>query len=518
VSSAEEGDMEGVIVSAKRDDEPITISVVSNERGRYQFPSSKLTPGQYALSIRAAGYDLDGSKTVNVGAQGTAAADLRLKKTTDLAAQLTDAEWVTSMPGTEAQKRPLLNCNSCHSLQRIVMSRYTVDEWIPIIQRMRSVYTNNTTPLTPQRRPDPSKPPSPESIRPYAEFLASINLSQGPWKYQLKTFPRPTGRATHVVYTEYDLPRRTIEPHDVVVDSHGMVWFTDFVEQILGSLDTKTLKVTEYTVPTMKPGYPLGGLDLETDKAGNIYEAEMHQGGVAEFNPRTHQFTMIPIPPQYNNAATQQSFADAPGIDGKEWIKDTGSGTILRYTAATGKWESFGPFTTPDPVHQMNVYGLNADSKNNAYLMDFTDAHGQFIGRIDEQTGQVTYYRTVSAETRPRRSRFDAQDRLWIGEYGGNAVGMFDTKIGKMYEWKMATPWTAPYDVVADKNGDAWTGGMWTDRVTRLDPKTGKIIEYLLPRSTNIRRVFVDNSTTPVTFWTGSNHGASIVELQPTDY
>jgi len=27
----------------------------------------------------------------------------------------------------------------------------------------------------------------------------------------------------------------------------------------------------------------------------------------------------------------------------------------------------------------------------------------------------------------------------------------------------------------------------------------------------------VDNSTTPVTFWVGSNHGASIVKLEPLD-
>jgi hypothetical protein len=26
--------------------------------------------------------------------------------------------------------------------------------------------------------------------------------------------------------------------------------------------------------------------------------------------------------------------------------------------------------------------------------------------------------------------------------------------------------------------------------------------------------VFVDNSTTPVTFWVGSNHGASIIKLE----
>jgi hypothetical protein len=42
-------------------------------------------------------------------------------------------------------------------------------------------------------------------------------------------------------------------------------------------------------------------------------------------------------------------------------------------------------------------------------------------------------------------------------------------------------------------------------------------VEYLLPRPTNIRRVFVDNSTTPVSFWAGSNHGASIVRLQALD-
>jgi hypothetical protein len=33
----------------------------------------------------------------------------------------------------------------------------------------------------------------------------------------------------------------------------------------------------------------------------------------------------------------------------------------------------------------------------------------------------------------------------------------------------------------------------------------------------NIRRVFVDNSTSPVTFWAGNNHGGSIIKLEPLD-
>jgi len=58
---------------------------------------------------------------------------------------------------------------------------------------------------------------------------------------------------------------------------------------------------------------------------------------------------------------------------------------------------------------------------------------------------------------------------------------------------------------------------MVSDQVTRLNTRNGDMIDYLLPRSTNIRRVFVDNSTTPVTFWVGSNHGASIIKLEPLD-
>jgi hypothetical protein len=45
----------------------------------------------------------------------------------------------------------------------------------------------------------------------------------------------------------------------------------------------------------------------------------------------------------------------------------------------------------------------------------------------------------------------------------------------------------------------------------------GQIVEYLLPKQTNVRRVFVDDATTPVTFWVGSNHGASIVRLEPLE-
>ena len=50
---------------------------------------------------------------------------------------------------------------------------------------------------------------NPERLRPRAEFLASINLSQDrrPGNIRSRPLPRLKGRSTKVVITEYDLPR-----------------------------------------------------------------------------------------------------------------------------------------------------------------------------------------------------------------------------------------------------------------------------------------------------------------------
>ena len=61
VTSAAEGAMEGVLVSAKREGSNMTITVVSNASGAYAFPQDRLAPGRYAVSIRAAGYRIAGA-------------------------------------------------------------------------------------------------------------------------------------------------------------------------------------------------------------------------------------------------------------------------------------------------------------------------------------------------------------------------------------------------------------------------------------------------------------------------
>src|ERR1700753_608790 len=59
VSSADEPTMEGVLVSATRAGSNITVTVVTGADGRYSFPAGRLSPGQYALAVRAGGYEVE---------------------------------------------------------------------------------------------------------------------------------------------------------------------------------------------------------------------------------------------------------------------------------------------------------------------------------------------------------------------------------------------------------------------------------------------------------------------------
>ena len=120
VSSQDEGPMEGVVVSAKKDGSTITVSVLTDNKGHYSFPASRLDPGHYTLKIRAVGYNLEAPAAADLAAQKPATADLKLVKAKNMIPQMTNAEWLMSMPGTDEQKDFLLNCVSCHTLQRIV--------------------------------------------------------------------------------------------------------------------------------------------------------------------------------------------------------------------------------------------------------------------------------------------------------------------------------------------------------------------------------------------------------------
>jgi hypothetical protein len=259
VTSQEEGRMEGVLVSAQQQGSTITVTVVSNNQGRYEFPAGRLTPGDYAIRTRATGYDLVNPGAVKVEAGKTTEVDLKLVVTKDIAKQMEPADWMLSNP---AIKDRLIdgvkfgqNCVGCHSLYPIMTSKYPAQTFLSIFDRMfqyssASIYEPgevrvpvNHPHKTIRLKPDGTCCLDSEDL---ARFIASVNLSSrsdGKWPFELKKMPRPTGRATRVIITEFEVPRRESQPHDIAVDSEGIVWYNDHGNRYIGRLDQRTGEV-----------------------------------------------------------------------------------------------------------------------------------------------------------------------------------------------------------------------------------------------------------------------------------
>ena len=304
VRSAAEGPMEGVVVIAQRVGSPGLVAVTSDAHGHFAFPRNRLAPGRYAVTVRAAGFDLP-ERQARVGA-GPARMDLSLVPVTDpdrLASQLTSLEWLNSFPGSDAEKdmmmRNMVNCAFCHSLERVARSDHDEEGFLSVMQRMLTYETDHSSA---DRIQIASTPQPTEHLRwfgrdarPIARWLSTVNLSGGrsTWDYPLKTLPRPTGEATNAVVTVYPIPRAQGVIHDLDVDSKGNVWYGNTGWDFIGKLDPRTGRFSEWPAPNFLPARPAPGTDrivgvqdIQVDGHDRVWVAV---GGTrhARFDPAT---------------------------------------------------------------------------------------------------------------------------------------------------------------------------------------------------------------------------------------
>jgi virginiamycin B lyase len=521
VSSTEEGQMEGVLVSAKKEGATVTTTVVTNDKGEFSFPAGRLEPGKYTITTRAVGFALVGPKTVDVGA-ASATAEIKLAKARNVVPQLSNGEWLMSIPGSDQFKASfLIDCQGCHTLQRVFTAVHSADEWKQVFTRMGR-YAPESTPTYPQlivqggarsERPRVAA----NMMQQAADYLEKVSLSNPDREeYNFKTLPRPKGKATKVIITEFDLPRKEAQPHDVVIDADGHAWYSDFGNQVIGELDPKTGKVSDYKLELLRPDQPKGSLDIEFDPDGNLWIGMSYQGGASKIDRKTKQVTTYALNKEWLDLTTQTNMVTPTHmyVDNKVWMTDTATRNLYRLDITTGKWENLGVSKLAE--RQISGYGLPTDKNNNVYMLEFG---GNSIGmRNAKSPNEVKIWSTAAPRTRPRRGRLDDQGRLWFAQYGGNAIGMFDPATEQMKEFKLPKAWGNPYDVVPSKGGaEVWTGSMSNDHVSRLDTKSGEITEYLLPRTTNIRRVFVEETGPRPVLWVGNNHGSAIVRVEPLE-
>jgi virginiamycin B lyase len=519
VMSQAEGAMEGVLVGAKLEGSTVATWVVSDSQGRFSFPRERMAPGKYDIKIRAVGYEL-APTSVEVTAEPTDL-DLHLDKVTDtkkLAMQMSNGELLMSLPGTEEQKAGLGGCVNCHTLQKVLFSKYNAADMAKIVQRM-AMHTNNSSPVHPWFRPmKPMGPPTERQVA-LANYLATINLSsRDTFDFTPKTLPRPKGKATEVIYTVYDLPRADGAPHDVALDAQGMAWYSDFNSQFIGKLDPKTGKIIEYPVPSArKVPVAQGGLQIAFDREGRVYFGNMSQMQIVRLDPKTGKMEEFKSPVADADIGDGHLTMIDPwyqNVDGKLWMNVADgtdeSGGTWQVDLAANKWTHVSYPAGSPPAR---AYDVIADSKNNVWGMSFTNPR---IWTTDGKTLKTVWYDMPANDKGCRRGHLDSQGRIWCGGFNGNDLVMFDPRAEqKIREWPAPTPWTRPYDAEFDDKLYDWGAGMDNDIALRLNSKTGEMTEYLLPHETNVRHVEVQKSGALSSLWLGDQHGGTIIHIEP---
>ena len=227
VSSSDGKPMEGVVVSARAENKTITTSVYTDSNGSYSFPS--LEDGLYQIWAQAVGFAADRAD-VRFSAGKTVEKNFTLKPIDDFGKQLSGSEWLASLPeGTPEDRRFKrligINCDTCHSVGLILQNSFDVRSWTAILNFMEKTNSAGIFSFDVSVEAEHPNPNINPYIHGYKEELAAyLARVRGPVSGRLlyKPLPRPTGEATQIVVTEYDVSPGHLPDYRVV--NNGSDW------------------------------------------------------------------------------------------------------------------------------------------------------------------------------------------------------------------------------------------------------------------------------------------------------
>lgn len=505
--------LEGIMVQLIAQENSVRTTVYSNEEGQYEFP--KLPTGTYTLRIslplefqpyRKEAVRIDGApKLDDIVLKRVTAAEL-LPPTAAIAGQLSGAEWLLNMAGTQQEKRMFVaNCNWCHSYQLVFRSRYDEDGWRLIVERMSHYAGSPLIIHSPRGR---MKPDEEDML---VKWLARVR-GPGAKDTPFKTFPAATGLATRVVVTEYELPQLWLATHDVNGDSQGNLWWSPHRSPFIGRLDPRTGYSKEFHIPDT-PGALPGTHWIQVTKNDVIWCSQNWAHKLTQFDPKTGEMRQITPPLRHDNEGNP--LAPNVPMGGNWWVADDGfiwkarDHLVTKTDPLTGKYVATYPIKNVD-----GTYG-SAISLDQNYFAG--GAWGEdWVVALDIKKGEVIELKTRTTNQGPGRGRFDPQGNGWFGGKA-NALVKIDPKARRLKEYFAPGEYVSFYEANPDKNGEVWGGGVQDGRYYRYNPKLDRWIVYVLPEPySHNRKSWIDSSTDPVSLWY-VDHNGYLVHIQPLE-
>ena len=244
-------------------------------------------------------------------------------------------------------------------------------------------------------------------------------------------------------------------PHDVAAAPvpDGPVYFTAQATGRLGVLDPVTRRITEIPLGT---GSAPHGVLVGPDGAPWITDGGLN--AIVRVDPVSHAVTRWPLPADAANANLNTAAFDARG---RLWFTGQ-SGYYGRLDPARGVMQVWRAPGGAGP------YGMTTTPAGDVF---FASLAGNYIARIDPETGVATVIRPPTPKQGARRIWSDARGALWVSYWYSGQVGRYEPKSRTWREWKLPGQ-ARTYAVWVAPDGIVWLSDWTSNAIVRFDPAT----------------------------------------------
>ena len=252
--------------------------------------------------------------------------------------------------------------------------------------------------------------------------------------------------------TFYQLPPNAY-PHDVAPAADGTVWYSGQRGGFLGHFDPKTGKNEE--IPLGHGAAPHGVI---VGPDGAPWITEGGQNAIARVDPVSHAVKLFPLPKEFGYANLNTGAFDNKGV---YWFTGQ-SGVHGRVDPATGRVDTW---RSPRP----GSYGITSTPAGDVW---FASLAGDYIGKIDKDTGAVAMVDPPRKGSGPRRIWSDSHGMLWVSFWNTGGVGRYDPAAKAWKVYAMPKNSAGTYAVYVDEKDRVWATDWGANSIQRLDPAT----------------------------------------------